>query len=129
MDLFFDMNDKHIQNHRVAEVGSDLWRSSGPTSLLRQGHQEPVSQDYVQMPFWYIQGLCQGLHSIRVFSDVQTEPPFQHILVHALVHGDIHKHKNISFIIYSRMFLWTFYLGLKIYICGKTYTLRSGCNS
>ena len=34
-----------LQNHRVVEVGRDLWRSSVPTPLLKQGHLEPVAQD------------------------------------------------------------------------------------
>ena len=33
----------------MVEVGRDLWRSSGPTSLLKQGHLELVVQDQVQM--------------------------------------------------------------------------------
>ena len=32
-------------------MGRDLWRSSGPTPLLKQGHLEPVAQDHVQMVF------------------------------------------------------------------------------
>jgi len=28
--------------HRIAEVGSDLWNSSGPNPLLKQGHLEPT---------------------------------------------------------------------------------------
>jgi len=30
-------------------VGTDLWRSSAPTTLLKQGHVEPVAQDHSQM--------------------------------------------------------------------------------
>lgn len=36
------------QNYRMVEVGRDLWRSSCPGPLLRQGHPEPVAQDHVQ---------------------------------------------------------------------------------
>ena len=39
------------QNHRMAEVRRHLWRSSGPTPLLRQGHLQPVAQDCVQVAF------------------------------------------------------------------------------
>jgi len=39
------------QNYRLAEVGRDLWRETAPTLLLKQGHLEPVDQDYVQMGF------------------------------------------------------------------------------
>ena len=35
------------------EVGRDLWRSSGPTSLLRQGHLELAAHGYVQNTFEY----------------------------------------------------------------------------
>jgi len=40
-------------NHRirVVEVGRDLWRSSGPIPLLKQGHLEPVTQENIQMAF------------------------------------------------------------------------------
>lgn len=41
-------------NHRIIEVGRDLWRSSGPNPLLKQGHAEPIAQDYVQIPFEYL---------------------------------------------------------------------------
>jgi len=43
------------QNHRMAVVQRVLWRSSGPTLLLIQGHPEPVAQDHVQMAFEYLQ--------------------------------------------------------------------------
>ena len=46
----------HCLNHRMVEVGRDLWRSSGPNPLLKQGHLEPVAQDHVQMAFEYLQG-------------------------------------------------------------------------
>lgn len=32
------------QSHRRAEVGRDLWRSSGPSLLLQEGHQAPIAQ-------------------------------------------------------------------------------------
>ena len=43
-----------LQNHRVVEVRRDLWRASGPTPLLKQGHPEPVAQDHVQTDFQYL---------------------------------------------------------------------------
>ena len=43
------------QNHRMAEVGRELWRSSGPIPLLEQGNLEPVAQDRVQMAFELLQ--------------------------------------------------------------------------
>ena len=46
--------------HRITEwvrlVGRDLQRSSGLTSLVKQGHLESVAQDYVQTAFEYLQG-------------------------------------------------------------------------
>ena len=76
---------KAAQNHRIVEVGRDLWRSSGPTTLLKQGHLEQVVQDCVQTAFEYLQGLhhLSGQpvpvlslpHSEKVFSDAQREPP------------------------------------------------------
>lgn len=43
-------------NSRLFEAGRDLCRSSGPTPLLKQGHLEPVVQDYAWMAFQYLQG-------------------------------------------------------------------------
>lgn len=44
------------QNHRLAEVGNDLWKLSGPAFLLKQDHLEQVTEDCVQMAFGYFQG-------------------------------------------------------------------------
>ena len=44
------------QNSRKVEAGRDLWRSSYPIPLLREGHLEQVAQDRVQMAFKYLQG-------------------------------------------------------------------------
>jgi len=33
------------QNHRMFGVGSDLWGSSSPTPLPKQGHLEQAAQD------------------------------------------------------------------------------------
>lgn len=40
----FTINSFHPGMHRITEVGRDLWRSLGPTPLLRQGHPE---QDHI----------------------------------------------------------------------------------
>ena len=32
------VSNRQHRNHWTAEVGRDLWRSSGPTPLLKQGH-------------------------------------------------------------------------------------------
>lgn len=65
------------QNHRVAEAGRDPQRSSGSSTLLKQGHLEPVRQELVQVYFDCLQG-CK-LHSLpghpckKVFSDDHKE--------------------------------------------------------
>jgi len=41
-----------LHNHRMAEVGREHWRSSGPTLLLKQGHPQLVAQEYVWIGFW-----------------------------------------------------------------------------
>jgi len=37
----------HPQRHRMVGVGRDLWGSSGPTPLPKQGHLEQAAQDLV----------------------------------------------------------------------------------
>lgn len=39
----------------MVEVWRDLWGSSGPTPMLKQGHWEPFAQQCVQMAFEYLQ--------------------------------------------------------------------------
>jgi len=75
------------QNHSMVDIGRDLWRSFGPTALLKQGHLEQVAQDHVQMAFEYLQaGRIHNLpgqplpvlghpHNKKVFLDHQMEPP------------------------------------------------------
>jgi len=43
------------QNHRMVGVGRDLWGSSSPTPLPKQGHPKQVAQDLVQAGFKYLQ--------------------------------------------------------------------------
>ena len=45
------------QNHRMVEVGREVWISSGLNSLLKQGHQELVTKDLVQKTSAYLQGV------------------------------------------------------------------------
>ena len=48
-DFFFShvtwSNYPDSQNHRMVEVGRDLWRSSSTTPLLKQGPLKQVAQD------------------------------------------------------------------------------------
>lgn len=37
------------RDDRAAEIGGDLWRSSGPTCPLRQAHVEHIARDHVQL--------------------------------------------------------------------------------
>lgn len=48
--------------HRRAEAWRDLWNSSGPITLLKQGHLAPVTQNHVQRAFEDLQG--QRFHSL-----------------------------------------------------------------
>jgi len=50
------------QNHRMFGVGRDLWGSSSPTVLPKQGHLEQVAQDFVQVDFEYLQR--RSLHNV-----------------------------------------------------------------
>jgi len=51
----YNFSGDGLDNHRMVEVGSDLWRSSCPALLLKQGHLEQVAHDHVQMAFEYLQ--------------------------------------------------------------------------
>lgn len=48
-------------SHRKAEVRKDLWRSSGPALMFKQGHLELGAQDHVQTAFQYLQ--ARRLHT------------------------------------------------------------------
>lgn len=54
------------QNHRMVKVGRDLWRSPGPTPLLRQGHLKQVAEVHVQSAFEYLQrGRTHSVPALR----------------------------------------------------------------
>lgn len=42
-------------DHRMVEVGREHWRSSTPTSLLKQGPLEHAAQDYIPVGVEYLQ--------------------------------------------------------------------------
>lgn len=53
-----------INKHRITEwlKLEDIWRSSGPIPLLKQGHLQQVAQDHVQMNFEDLQpGILRNL--------------------------------------------------------------------
>jgi len=67
------------KNQRMVEVGTGLWRSSGPTPLLKQGRIELVAQEHVQSAFEYRQE--RRLHNLAgqpvpVFGHPQSDKMF-----------------------------------------------------
>jgi len=75
------------QSHRMVGVGRDLWGSSSPTHLLKQGVLQQAAEDLVQAGFDYLQR--RRIHSLsgqpvpglrhpqseEVLPHVQTELP------------------------------------------------------
>lgn len=53
---FKGIRKKKSQIHRIVRVGGDLWRSSSPASLPRQGHLDQVTQECVQLGFECLYG-------------------------------------------------------------------------
>lgn len=54
----------------MVEVGRHLWGSSGPTSLFKQDHLEPVAQHHVQTAFEYVKG--ERLHNLPLSISVES---------------------------------------------------------
>lgn len=48
-----------IPLHRMCEVGTDIWRSSGPNPLFKQWHLELLAQDHIDMSLDLLP-LCTG---------------------------------------------------------------------
>ena len=63
------MSPSLSQNHRMFRVGRDLYGSSSPTLLLKQGHLQQAAEDLVQA------GLLLHPQSEEVLPHVQTELP------------------------------------------------------
>lgn len=75
------------QNHGIVEVGKNIWRTSGPTSMLMQSHLGQVAQGQVQTTSEYLHGwrphnvprppvsVPSHLPSKKLFPDVQMDPP------------------------------------------------------
>ena len=56
----------------MVEGWKDLWRSSGPMLLLKQGRLELVAQDHVQKAFeclqgWRLHSLCSVTLTVKRF--------------------------------------------------------------
>jgi len=87
LDWFIVGSHKPSQNHGMFGVGRDLWRSSGPTSLPKQGHLQQAAQNHVQAGLEYLQR--RRLHNLpgqpvpglrhsqseEVLPHIQTELP------------------------------------------------------
>jgi len=85
--IFQNLVKYNTITERRVEAGRVLWRASGQTPLLKQGHVDPAAQEHVQMAFAYLQGwrlhhlsgqpvaVLGHPHSEKVFPDVQTGPP------------------------------------------------------
>jgi len=71
----------------MVDVGRDLWRSPGPTPLLKKGRLKPVAEDCIRMAFEHLQGgrlhnlpgqpvpVLAHHHSENMTPPVQREPP------------------------------------------------------
>ena len=62
----------------MAEVGRDLWRSSGSNTLLKQGHLEQVVQDHVQTASEYLQDISVSLFLLSGATEVSQDPAGMH---------------------------------------------------
>jgi len=98
---------KDMQNHRMAEVGVELWVHPAQP-LLQQGHPEQGAQDRVQAAFWDLQGdLCgkpvlvlQHLHSTDELPSVQRKPSVLQFVLKVSFPGFGHHWKETSPIIF-----------------------------
>jgi len=77
------MHTCNSQNHRMLGIGRDLWGSSGPTPLPKQGHLQQAAQDLVQVGLEYLQR--RRLHSpsgqpVAVLCHPQSEEVLPRVL-------------------------------------------------
>ena len=70
------------QNHRMVGVGRDLWGSSSPTPLTKQGHLQQAAQDRGQVGLEYLQKRrlhnLSG-HPVPVLCHPQSEEVLPHV--------------------------------------------------
>jgi len=72
------------QNHRTVEIGRDLWGSSSPTPLPKQGHLQQTAQDLVQAGLEYLQR--RRLHNLPGQTvPVLRQPQREEVLPHVQV--------------------------------------------
>lgn len=69
----------------MVEVGIDLWRSSGPTHLLKQGHLEMLAQDPLQTDSEYLHNLSGK--SLTVLSHPPNPKAFSDFIASGPVTG------------------------------------------
>jgi len=79
---YFVIRITESQCHIMVGVGWDLWGSSSPTLLTKQGHLKQVSQDCVQAGFEYLQR--RRLHNLSgqpvpVLCHSQSEEDLPHV--------------------------------------------------
>jgi len=70
------------QNHRMVGVGRDLWGSSRPTPMPKQGHLQQAAQDLVQAGLEYLQrGRIHNLSGqpVPVLHHPQSEEVLPHV--------------------------------------------------
>jgi len=75
-------NEDELQNHRMLGVGRDLYGSSSPTPLPKQGHLQLAAQDRVQAGLEYLQR--RRLHNlpgqpVSVLRHPQSEEVLPHV--------------------------------------------------
>jgi len=72
------------QNHRMVGVGRDLWGSSSPTPLPKQGHLQQAAQDLVQVGLEYLQR--RRLHNLPGQPvPVLHHPQSKEVLFHRII--------------------------------------------
>ena len=76
------------QNHRMLGVGRDLWGSSSPILLPKQGHLQEAAQDHVQAGLEYVQK--RRLHNlpgqpVPVLRHPQREEVLPHVQMEPLL--------------------------------------------
>lgn len=111
------------QNCGMVEVGRNIWRSPGPTSLIKQYLLELVIQDHVREALEHLQGgrlhnptgqpvpELSHLHSEKAFPDSQTEPPMLQLVPIVSCPVTEHHWKDPGYILFSSSLQVFIYMG------------------